>query len=63
MKIVCAWCGRDTGEKDAKGREGIPLGICGECAARLEVKRVANYSTRPRFNVLVRYFANHITLN
>ena len=63
MKIVCSWCGRGTREKDGKGIEGISLGICGECVAKFEVRRVANYSTWPRFNILVQYFANHITLN
>ncbi len=62
MKIVCAWCGSNTDEKDGKGMGGI-LGICRECVVKLEARRVVNYSTRPRLNVLVQYFANHITLN
>ncbi len=63
MKIVCSWCGRDTGEKDGKAMKGIFLGICGVCVAKLEARPVVNYSTWPRSNILVKYFANHITLN
>lgn len=63
MKIVCAWCGRDMGEKDSRCMEGVSHGICGECVAKLEARRVANYSTSQRFHILVHYFANHITLD
>jgi hypothetical protein len=63
MKVVCSWCGRDTGEKDGKGIEGVSHGICGECVAKLEARRVANHSTLPRFNILIQYLAKHITLN
>ena len=38
MKIVCAWCGRDIGEKDGKGVEGISHGVCKECFDRLGAK-------------------------
>ena len=32
---MCAWCNRETGEKDGKGVNGISHGICRECFARL----------------------------
>ena len=40
MKIVCAWCGKDMGEKDGKGVEGVSHGLCNECLVKLmaEVK-------------------------
>ena len=38
MKIVCAWCGKDVGEKDGKGVEGISHSICRECLAKLTAK-------------------------
>ncbi len=40
MKIVCAWCGKDMGEKDGKGMEGVSHGLCNECLVKLmaEVK-------------------------
>ena len=63
MKVVCAWCGKDTGEKDDKAMKGSFLGICSVCVAKLEARPVVNYSTWPRSNMLVQYFANHITLN
>lgn len=38
MRIVCAWCGKDVGEKDGKGVEGISHSICRECLAKLTAK-------------------------
>ena len=35
MKVVCAWCDKDMGEKDGKGVEGISHGICEECLAKV----------------------------
>lgn len=34
--IRCAWCGRDMGEKDGQGQEGVSHGICKSCAKELE---------------------------
>jgi len=31
LKITCAWCGKDMGEKDGEGVEGISHSICDEC--------------------------------
>jgi len=31
MKIECAWCGREMGEKDGKGVEGVSHSVCEEC--------------------------------
>ena len=31
MKVICAWCGKDMGEKDGKGVEGVSHGICEDC--------------------------------
>jgi len=31
LKIRCAWCGEDMGEKDGKGIEGTSDGICDNC--------------------------------
>jgi len=31
MKIVCAWCGADMGEKDGQGTTGTTHGICEKC--------------------------------
>jgi len=42
VKTVCAWCGKDTGEKDGEGVEGTSHGICEECLeeclSKLEVE-------------------------
>jgi len=35
VKTVCAWCNKETGEKDGKGIKGISHGMCEECFARL----------------------------
>jgi len=34
IKIVCAWCEKDMGEKDGGGVEGVSHGICEECLRR-----------------------------
>ena len=31
LRIRCAWCGKDMGEKDGKGAEGVTDGICDNC--------------------------------
>ena len=36
MNVVCAWCGKDMGEKNGKGVEGVSHGLCQECLAELE---------------------------
>ena len=38
IKVICAWCGKPTGEKDGKGIEGISHGLCTECLAKLRIK-------------------------
>lgn len=38
LKIVCAFCGKDLGEKDGEGVEGVSHGCCDECFK----KRVAD---------------------
>ena len=36
MKTICAWCGKDMGDKDGEGIEGTSHGLCQECFERLE---------------------------
>ena len=31
LKIVCSICGKDMGEKDGKGVEGISHSLCPDC--------------------------------
>ena len=45
MKIVCAWCGKDMGEKEARGAEGVTHSICKECLAKLMTKVESKSST------------------
>jgi len=35
IKVVCAWCGKDMGEKDGQGQEGVSHGMCEECGAKV----------------------------
>ncbi len=35
MKVICAWCNKDMGEKGVKDVEGISHGVCEECLAKL----------------------------
>lgn len=34
LKIQCAWCGKDMGEKDGEGVEGTSHSICQHCLSR-----------------------------
>lgn len=45
MKIVCAWCGKDMGEKDSEGVNGVSHSICQECLAKLTEKEKSKTST------------------
>ncbi len=38
MKIVCAWCGRETGEKDGGGVDGVSHTICKGCSDKLALR-------------------------
>ena len=44
MKIVCACCGKDMGEKDGKGIEGISHGVCDQCLKKLKAKTTSKIS-------------------
>lgn len=39
MKVVCAWCGKDMGEKEGQGEEGITHSMCDECREKWETER------------------------
>ncbi len=39
LKVVCAWCGVDLGEKDGKGEEGVSHGMCEKCFAKVRSQR------------------------
>ncbi len=38
MKIVCAWCGKDMGEKKPLKDKSVTHGMCEECLDKVEVK-------------------------
>ncbi len=42
MKIICAWCKKDKGDKPPYSDKSISYGICKECAEKL--RRKANCS-------------------
>ena len=44
MKIVCAWCGKDMGEKDSDGVEGISHGVCEQCLKELKAETTSQIS-------------------
>jgi len=48
MKIVCAWCGRELGEKDGRGIEGVSHGLCNKCLARLQEEAENGLSTESK---------------
>ena len=38
MKVICAWCGKDMGEKNGEGVKGISHSICEECLEKLKAE-------------------------
>jgi len=38
MKVVCAWCDKEIGEKNGGGIEGVSHGICEVCSKKLEAE-------------------------
>jgi len=42
MKMVCSYCGKDMGEKDGGGVEGVSHGICEECLKKLQTEVESN---------------------
>ena len=50
MKIVCAWCGKDIGKKDGKGKEGVTHGLCQECFDKMKVKAEKGISAESKPN-------------
>ncbi len=48
MKIVCAWCGKDMGEKDGRGVEGVTHGQCKQCFTKFMAKLESNTSARDK---------------
>lgn len=44
MKIICAWCGKDMGEKEptqGKWKDEITHGMCEECYKK-EIEEIEN---------------------
>ncbi len=35
LKIACAWCGKDMGEKEGEGIEGTSHSICPNCLEKI----------------------------
>lgn len=46
MKIVCAWCNENMGEKNGRGVEGVTHGMCKQCFAKFMAKVESNISAR-----------------
>ena len=41
MKIRCAWCGKEMGDKDGEGIEGVSHGICNSCFDKMKKREKA----------------------
>ena len=52
MKVVCAWCGKDMGEKDNGGIERVSHGMREECfdKMKVETEKVAGVDGEPDDN-------------
>lgn len=42
MKIVCAWCGGEVGEKEGEGIAGVSHTICKQCSDNLVLTTETN---------------------
>lgn len=38
VKIICAWCGKDLGEKEGDSELPVSHGICNECVQIVTMK-------------------------
>ncbi len=47
MKIVCAWCGKDMGEKNANYEDGVSHGMCEECFTKIKAENVICEDNEP----------------
>ena len=34
LTVICAWCGKDMGEKDGQGVSGVSHGMCPDCYSK-----------------------------
>ena len=48
MKVVCSWCGKEMGEKDGKGVEGVSHGICDSCFEELKKREERGLAPRSK---------------
>jgi len=39
MKVVCAWCRKDMGEKEPKEDKGTTHSICPQCLRKIKGRR------------------------
>lgn len=44
MKVICAWCGADLGDKEPLGDKRVSHSICVECLAK-EIKRNDDFNS------------------
>jgi len=49
MRVICAWCGKDMGEKEGGNVEGASHSICDQCAQKLllEMKQILKEEDGP----------------
>ena len=47
MKIVCAWCGKDMGEKNGNHEDGVSHGMCEECFTKIKAENVICEDNEP----------------
>ena len=54
MKIVCAWCNKNMGEKNGRGVKGVTHGICKQCFAKFMAEAEINIGARDEQDEQVR---------
>ena len=53
MKVVCAWCGKDMGEKPPLEDKSITHGMCEDCLKK-ELKSACRVVSPPEFRARLR---------
>lgn len=61
MRVVCAWCGADMGEKDGQGETGVSHGMCEDCYNRASFEKAQSHPFSKEARLLNRhlYAINH----
>lgn len=47
MKIVCAWCGKEMGERNGNDKDEVSHGMCEECFNKIKAENETHEDNDP----------------